>query len=471
MAVMVLMIFATVGAFLAPGIPSPDWSLRGELSHLAVGASLALQDAQLAPAEIERLDATVADLDARLTDPGDLLGGGELDHTIGALAAARAALLEYDAANPGTLTDTLERLAQLSQRAIQAWLGRGNLNTLVFARPLDPAIAVSDEVLPIDRLPILITAGDIGTLQILGTAAGVEVGEIETGTGWYASIETRVGDDLVVPFERAGQVVMRVSLRGEFITIRVSDETPALVETRPASPLVAAALPVPALRTFPVRLAGFVIVEQQADAIELVSVAPENGWHVDTTPMAGAVLVNFRREQTEISFRAQLLDGVVYTEVREQDIAPAGTSSDEPASWQAEGASTGGSGSEPDPLDGPAGAAPLEDPITPPAAPTPAPADPAPLPPPSPTPPPGRPSAAAAAQPHATPGRPSAAAARPHAAPGRPTAAARFAAATGRSPAARGRSHAAGPFLAGRRGQGRAAKRSGPAGAEARTEG
>ena len=68
MAVMVLMIFATVGAFLAPGIPSPDRSLRGELSHLAVGASLALQDAQLAPAEIERLDATVADLDARLTD-------------------------------------------------------------------------------------------------------------------------------------------------------------------------------------------------------------------------------------------------------------------------------------------------------------------------------------------------------------------------------------------------------------------
>ena len=335
------------------------------------------------------------------------------------MAAARAALLEYDAANPGTLNDTLERLAQLSQRAIQAWLGCGNLNTLVFARPLDPAIAVSDEVLPIDRLPILITAGDIGTLQILGTAAGVEVSEIETGTGWYASIETRVGDDLVVRFERAGQVVMRVSLRGEFITICVSDETPALVETRPASPLVAAALPVPALRTFPVRLAGFVIVEQQADAIELVSVAPENGWHVDTTPMAGAVLVNFRREQTEISFRAQLLDGVVYTEVREQDIAPAGTSSDEPAAWQAEGASTGGSGSEPDPLDGPAGAAPLEDPDTPPAAPhattgrpqrrrrlarTPPPADPAPPPP----------------SPHATTGRPSAAAAQPHAAPADP---------------------------------------------------
>ncbi|HJN91888.1 MAG TPA: hypothetical protein QGF05_04055, partial [Dehalococcoidia bacterium] len=309
------------GSVLLSGAEGEATGIRTDIAHLAIATRVALDDGEITAAELTALEDVGVLIHHYLTDP-DMLAGvtdAELDQLIGTLAATRATLLEHR----GDLADAAAaRLETLSALAIRTRLARGTVGTLVVARPVDPSLVQSDEILAADELPVTVTAGDVGSLQILGDVVGLEVGGVSSVTGWTPTVERGFGRDIGVVFERNGATVeVTAQIVEDFIVLWVvgqalSDLAAADAGTGTAAGDATLALQDP-VHTFAVRLAGFVVLGQDGEALEVLQVEAESGLRVLVGSDEEPLQIDFVGPASVVRFRAHRDDGVIRTSVQE----------------------------------------------------------------------------------------------------------------------------------------------------------
>ena len=305
-ATLAMVLFASTVVAISGGATGES-GYRTDLSLLAMTTSHALNDGLLSPGELDSLNAIATELTDYFADPARLaqLTNTEVDQTIGTLAATRAALLETDTLGAPGAEQTLQHLAALSAVAINARVSRGSMETLVMTRPLDPQRVVETEIFAAAELPLSIAVGGIGSMQLLGSPAGLELGAITTFDGWSSQAMQTFGRSVMTHFSGGAESVeVGATLRDDMVVLQVVHRTTESSDgTTIAEPSGAAESP-----NFSVRTVGLVVLSLAGDALRLQDVQSEPGSIGSVVSDADQVEVTFSNSLSRLRFSARLRD-------------------------------------------------------------------------------------------------------------------------------------------------------------------
>ena len=171
------------------------------------------------------------------------------------------------------------------------------------ARP--SSVSVDTEIFAADELPLSIAVGGIGSMQLLGSPAGLELGAITTFDGWSSQAMQTFGRSVMTYFSGGAESVeVGATLRDDMVVLQVVHRTTDSSDgTTIAEPSGAAESP-----TFPVRTVGLVVLSLAGDALRLQDVQSEPGSIGSVVSDADQVEVTFSNSLSRLRFSARLRD-------------------------------------------------------------------------------------------------------------------------------------------------------------------